>query len=59
MLGTRQTGMQQFHIADIVRDRELLPRVRAAAKVLLSEYPDRIQPIIERWIGQRQDYADV
>jgi ATP-dependent DNA helicase RecG len=59
MLGTRQTGMQQFHIADIVRDRELLPKVREAAKVLLSDYPEHVQPIIERWIGQRQDYADV
>jgi len=59
MLGTRQTGMQQFHIADIVRDRELLPKVRAAAKVLQSDFPERVQPIIERWIGQRQDYADV
>jgi ATP-dependent DNA helicase RecG len=59
MLGTRQTGMQQFHIADIVRDRELLPRVREAARILLTEFPQNVDPIIERWIGKKQDYADV
>jgi ATP-dependent DNA helicase RecG len=59
MLGTRQTGVQQFHIADIVRDRDLLPRVREAAALLLSNYPERVEPIIDRWIGQRQDYANV
>lgn len=59
MLGTRQTGMQQFHIADIVRDRELLPRVREVARILLTEFPQNVDPIIERWIGKKQDYADV
>lgn len=59
MLGTRQTGIQQFHIADILRDHELLPRVRTTAKTLLSEYPELIDPIINRWIGHRQNYADV
>ena len=59
MLGTRQTGMQQFHIADIMRDRELLPAVRSAAKTLLADFPDNIEPIIDRWIGRNQHYADV
>lgn len=59
MLGTRQTGMQQFHIADIMRDRDMLPAVRSAAKTLLADFPDNIEPIIDRWIGKRQDYADV
>ncbi len=59
MLGTRQTGMQQFHIADIMRDRDMLPAVRSAAKTLLTDFPDNIEPIIDRWIGKRQDYADV
>ena len=59
LLGTRQTGIQQFHIADIMRDRELLPAVRAAAKTMLAEYPARITPVIDRWIGRNQHYADV
>lgn len=59
MLGTRQTGIQQFHIADIMRDRDMLPVVRAAAKTLLAEYPGNVTPIIDRWIGRNQNYADV
>ena len=59
MLGTRQTGAQQFHIADIVRDRDLLPKVRKAAQVLLTEFPQNVEAITDRWIGRRQDYADV
>lgn len=59
MLGTRQTGIQQFHIADIMRDRDILPAVRAAAKTLLVEYPGNVIPIIDRWIGRNQNYADV
>jgi len=59
MLGTRQTGSQQFHIADILRDRDMLPAVRAAAKTLLAEYPANVTSIIDRWVGRNQNYADV
>jgi len=31
VLGTRQTGEQAFHIADLVRDQKLLPRIDHAA----------------------------
>ncbi len=59
MLGTRQTGIQQFHIADIMRDCDLLPAVRAAAKTMLDQYPENVTPVIDRWIGHKQHYADV
>lgn len=59
LLGTRQTGAPQFHIADIMRDRELLPVVRAAAKTMLAEHPVNVTQVIERWIGHKQHYADV
>jgi ATP-dependent DNA helicase RecG len=59
LLGTRQTGEAAFHIADIVRDRALLPRVQHAAERLLTGYPDRVEPIIRRWLRQRDDYGAV
>ncbi len=59
LLGTRQTGVQAFHIADIVRDQRLLPRVQAAARVLLERYPERVEPVIRRWIARAEDYAHV
>ena len=59
VLGTRQTGEQQFHIADLVRDQALLPKIDRAAALLLQHYPQNVDPLIHRWLGVREDYADV
>ena len=59
VLGTRQTGEQQFHIADLVRDQALLPKIDRAAALLLQRYPQNVDPLIRRWLGVREDYADV
>ncbi|HEX9626602.1 MAG TPA: ATP-dependent DNA helicase RecG [Acidiferrobacterales bacterium] len=59
VLGTRQTGDQAFHIADLVRDQALLPRIDRAARLLAERHPDRIAPIIRRWLGVREDYGEV
>ena len=59
LLGTRQTGMQQFRIADIMRDQKMLGPVREAAALIESRYPERIQPIINRWVNRAEDYASV
>ena len=59
MLGTRQTGMPQFHIADLLRDRALLPRVQQVAELLLKDYPERVDPIVRRWIGDTETYGNV
>jgi ATP-dependent DNA helicase RecG len=59
VLGTRQTGEQQFHIADLVRDQAWLPHIEQAARRLRERYPERVAPIIERWLGAREAYAEV
>jgi len=59
LLGTRQTGMQQFRIADIMRDQKMLGPVREAAALIESRYPERIEPIINRWLIHAEDYASV
>jgi ATP-dependent DNA helicase RecG len=59
LLGTRQTGMQQFRIADIMRDQKMLGPVREAASLIESRYPERIEPIINRWLNRAEDYASV
>ena len=56
VLGTRQTGMMQFRIADLVRDADLLPRVKQAAAELEGE-PVLCDTLIERWLGQGAEYA--
>ena len=58
VLGTRQTGEMQFRIADLVRDQELLEDVRQAAALILKDYPERVAPLVQRWIGGREQYID-
>ncbi len=59
VLGTRQTGAAAFKIADISRDRPLLPAVRLLADRLLKEAPDLTDRLIRRWTANRLDYAKV
>ena len=59
VLGTRQTGIMQMRVADLVRDADLLPGVRQAAAELFGRYPAQVQPLINRWIGQGSRYGRV
>ncbi len=59
MMGTRQTGEQQFKIANLERDSELLPQVEAAVDIIQQDYPDSVQPLINRWLGKTTQYAEV
>ncbi|HSW52211.1 MAG TPA: ATP-dependent DNA helicase RecG, partial [Sulfuricaulis sp.] len=59
MLGTRQAGMPQFHIADLLRDRALLARVQSVAEQVMKEYPERVEPIVQRWLGRAEEYGSV
>jgi ATP-dependent DNA helicase RecG len=42
--GTRQSGALQFRLADIISDRDLLEKARAATDALLEKDPDLQQP---------------
>jgi RecG-like helicase len=57
VLGTRQTGLMQFRIADLLRDQALVPQVEQAASWLLQHAPDHVAPIIRRWLGHATRYA--
>ncbi len=59
VLGTRQTGLLSLRIADLVRDQEVLPAVERAAERLLEAYPDRVAPLIRRWLGDADRYGEV
>jgi ATP-dependent DNA helicase RecG len=59
VLGTRQTGEMQFHIADLLRDESLLAQVEQAAGRLLETYPENVTPLIRRWLGESADYGEV
>ncbi|UVE17721.1 ATP-dependent DNA helicase RecG [Pseudomonas sp. LS44] len=59
MLGTRQTGLLQFKVADLMRDADLLPAVRDAAQALLARWPQHVSPLLERWLRHGQQYGQV
>ena len=59
VLGTKQTGIMQMRIADLQRDQELIPDIAVMADQLFQHYPDFVEPLINRWIGQATKYAAV
>ena len=59
VFGTRQTGELQFKIANLMEDQPLLPKVQQAAQTILEQYPENVEPLIDRWIKHAEDYASV
>jgi ATP-dependent DNA helicase RecG len=59
VLGTRQTGMLQLRIANIMRDQDLIPLVQECAKQLLQDYPQNADAVIQRWLGRSTEYGQV
>jgi ATP-dependent DNA helicase RecG len=59
LLGTRQTGLAQMRVADLLRDADLLPRVQIAAETLLRDWPAHAAPLIRRWVGHAEQYGRV
>jgi len=59
LLGTRQTGLAQLRVADLMRDADLLPRVQQSADRLLHGHPERVTALAARWVGGGERYGRV
>src|SRR5690606_10228530 len=59
LLGTRQTGLPQYRVADLLRDAGLMPRVRSTADILQRENPEMADAVVRRWIGDSARYGKV
>lgn len=59
VLGTRQTGLAQFRVADLERDGDLLGDVKSAAQQLLQQAPHSAEPLLNRWLSHGEQYASV
>jgi len=57
LLGTKQTGLADLKIADLIRDAELIPQVQSLATHLWEQYPANAQAIINRWLGHKEQYG--
>ena len=49
----------QLRVADLIRDADLLPAVQSAANAVLQQDENVAQAIIERWIGNHQEFVKV
>lgn len=58
VLGTRQTGMITFKLADLQRDQTWLPEIKKIAPGLMNQ-TKLCEQLIHRWIGNRRQYAEV
>ncbi len=59
LLGTRQTGLPEYRVADLVRDANLMPRVQIAAEALRRDDEASTIALVERWLGSAGHYGKV
>lgn len=59
VLGTRQTGIMEMRVADLMRDQALLPKVVEAARIIFDRYPEIVEPLLHRWVRQGLQFAEV
>ena len=58
VLGTKQTGMAEFKVANLMRDRKMIPMVQHYARELIVKYPNVADSLIKRWLNQREIYSN-
>ncbi|NLG76760.1 MAG: ATP-dependent DNA helicase RecG, partial [Xanthomonadaceae bacterium] len=59
LLGTKQTGLMQMRVADLMRDADLLPAVQKAAELMLARFTENIPSLLRRWIGHGERFGKV
>ncbi len=57
VLGTKQTGVADMKIADLIRDQSLIPHIQKLAVHVMEQAPDNVDGIVQRWLGEREQYV--
>ena len=58
LLGTRQTGLAELRIADLIRDGYLIADIKQKAYLLSRQNPECAQALIQRWLGNKERYSN-
>lgn len=58
LLGTRQTGLAELKIADLIRDGYLISDIKQKAYLLSRQAPESAQALIQRWLGNKERYSN-
>ncbi|SFJ74521.1 ATP-dependent DNA helicase RecG [Methylophaga sulfidovorans] len=59
VLGTRQTGLPQFRVANLLEDQELLLVMEQAANKMLELAPEKAEALVMRWFAHKLDFGHV
>jgi ATP-dependent DNA helicase RecG len=59
VLGTRQTGLMEFRIAELPMHNHLLDEVQVLADTIRTSHPELAEPLIQRWTGTNHEFAKV
>jgi ATP-dependent DNA helicase RecG len=59
VLGTRQTGLMDFRVADLMLHEDLLEQARQVSRQLADTSPELVDPLIRRWLGNAERFASV
>ena len=59
VLGTRQTGLMEFRIAQLPAHNHLLDEVQSLAGDIQANHPQMAEPLIKRWTGSNREFAKV
>lgn len=59
VLGTRQTGLMEFRIAELPTHDHLLDEVQEISDIIRASHPELADPLIARWTGAGQQFAKV
>jgi ATP-dependent DNA helicase RecG len=59
VLGTRQTGLMEFRIAELPAHNHLLEEVQSLAQSIRQQYPQMAELLVKRWTGAAQQFAKV
>jgi ATP-dependent DNA helicase RecG len=59
LLGTRQTGLPEFRVANVMEDQDLIEVMSAAADQLLAVSPANSEALVTRWFGHKIDFGQV
>ena len=57
LLGAKQSGDIGFHVADLLRDADLLPLAQQLSATLIHQYPAEASQVIRRWLPQAMQYS--
>ena len=58
LLGTKQTGIADLKIADLVRDAALIPQVKSLAETMWQSHSAQSEALIRRWLAYKDEYSN-